>query len=199
MQEKSLNNIYKVKPKVAKVQDLSIFKKQWPPPTDEVGTSDPGVAPGGDVSPSSSGLAVCSSQPQRQCAPLFLVVVLSLLTLLTLFRNSAETTDTSLDCRCSPDLFASRRPLGLLFLSVLISPPQLLSPWRVSVLAEGASTGLQGAFQSFIQVLVFKDLGQPCGAHTHTHKHTLTLVLTHISEEMHRMCQDNIEKEGELK
>ncbi|KAK1905098.1 G2 and S phase-expressed protein 1, partial [Dissostichus eleginoides] len=51
-----------------------------------------------------------------------------------------------------------------------LRPKILLSPWRVSALAKGASRGLQGAFQSFIQVLVFKDLGQSSSC---THIYTL--------------------------
>lgn len=93
-----------------------------------------------------------------------------------------------------PGSFTSRRPLGLVS-PVLISLPLLLGPRRVSALAEGASRGLQGAFQSFIQVLVFKDLGQSSSC-THTYTLTHKLALTHISVEMHTSCSDNIKKEG---
>lgn len=123
----------------------------------------PGIAPQGDVSThSSAGEANISQQHTLPSFDAFFAHWADP------SRNSAETTDTSLDCRYSPDL--------LLHIDLLASSLWFWSPFPSSSAPGGCQhwlKGLQGAFQSFIQVLVFKDLGQSSSC-THTHAYTYT-------------------------
>lgn len=123
----------------------------------------PGIAPQGDVSTrSSAGEADISQQHTLPSFDAFFAHWADP------SRNSAETTDTSLDCRYSPDL--------LLHIDLLASSLRFWSPFPSSSAPGGCQRwlkGLQGAFQSFIQVLVFKDLGQSSSC-THTRTHTPT-------------------------
>lgn len=132
-------------------------------PSQESHAIGPGIAPQGDVSThSSAGEADISQQHTLPSFDAFFAHWADP------SRNSAETTDTSLDCRYSPDL--------LLHIDLLASSLWFWSPFPSSSAPGGCQRwlkGLQGAFQSFIQVLVFKDLGQSSSC-THTRMHTPT-------------------------
>lgn len=109
----------------------------------EVAAIGPGIGPRGEVP-----AARWDRLRLTACAAFYFLTPLSLshtltffslsflcaLALLTLFRNSAETADTSLDCRCTPDLFASCRPLGL-------ASPGLICLPRLPRPLEGVSAG----------------------------------------------------------
>lgn len=101
------------------------------PPSQELGAIGPGIAPQGDVSARSSSRAAGILQQHTlpgidaffaHCADPF--------------RNSAETTDTSLDCRCSPDLS--------LHVDLLASSLRFWSPFPCSSAPGGCQRWLKG-------------------------------------------------------
>lgn len=77
----------------------SVISFRGSPPSQELGAIGHGIAPQGDVSGrSSSKVASVSQQHTLPGFDAFFTHCTDP------FRNSAETTDTSLDCRCCPDL-----------------------------------------------------------------------------------------------
>lgn len=124
----------------------------------------PGIAPQGDVSThSSAGEADISQQHSLPSFDAFFAHWADP------SRNSAETTDTSLDCRYSPDLLLH---IDLLASSLWFwSPfPSSSAPRRVSALAEGASRGL-----SILHPGLSVQRPWPViQLHTHTHAYTYT-------------------------
>lgn len=101
------------------------------PSSQELGAIGPGIAPQGDVSARSSSRA--AGILQRHTLP---GIDAFFAHWADPFRNSAETTDTSLDCRCSPDLS--------LHVDLLASSLRFWSPFPCSSAPGGCQRWLKG-------------------------------------------------------
>lgn len=115
---------------------LSMLSFRAPPSSQKLGAIGPGMDPQGEVSAYSSSGAAYSTLAgfdafRAHCADPF--------------RNSAETTDTSLDCRCSPDLLlhvdllAPSLPFWSLF-------PSSSAPGGCQCWLKGLPGGFKGPF-----------------------------------------------------
>lgn len=100
------------------------------PASQDSGAIGPGIAPQGDVAACSSRVAGILQQHTLPGFDAFFARCVDP------FRNSAETTDTSLDCRCSPDLS--------LRVDLLASSLRFWSPFPSSSAPGGCQCWLKG-------------------------------------------------------